>query len=239
MDVNDNMMSGHEDPFLPRYLDIESLPVPAGPLEEATSFELFDQNYEQAQADNPTRDDQAADPGDGEGDEGGLCPPVGVKYQVKPLTKLVQYSEQNKYWHVKSGRTGNFCISFQLDSKNTRCIIAHSFMDLFPLSDLPTLMENAEFYLKFELRRTHPSYVHLPVNEVCSKHLQDGLNFPIIPSSDSVNYQNYKEPVGMRRSFLSYNVGLPQPGSNQLAAEVKMRFPCADSCGETFSVTKH
>ena len=239
MDVNDNMMSGHEDPFLPRYLDIESLPVPAGPLEEATSFELFDQNYEQAQADNPTRDDQAADPGDGEGDEGGLCPPVGVKYQVKPLTKLVQYSEQNKYWHVKSGRTGNFCISFQLDSKNTRCIIAHSFMDLFPLSDLPTLMENAEFYLKFELRRTHPSYVHLPVNEVCSKHLQDGLNFPIIPSSDSVNYQKYKEPVGMRRSFLSYNVGLPQPGSNQLAAEVKMRFPCADSCGETFSVTKH
>lgn len=214
MDVNDNMMSGHEDPFLPRYLDIESLPVPTGPLEEATSFELFDQNYEQAQADNPTRDDQAADPGDGEGDEGGLCPPVGVKYQVKPLTKLVQYSEQNKYWHVKSGRTGNFCISFQLDN-------------------LPPIVENAEFYLKFELRRTNPSYVHLPVNEVCSKHLQDGLNFPIIPSTDSVNYQNYKEPVGMRRSFLSYNVGLPQPGSNQLAAEVKMRFPCADSCVNT------
>ena len=53
MDVNDNMMRGHEDPFLPRYLDIESLPVPAGPLEEATSFQLFDQNYEQAQANNP------------------------------------------------------------------------------------------------------------------------------------------------------------------------------------------
>ena len=119
MDVNDNMMSGHKDQFLPRYLDIKSLPVPAGPLEEATSFQLFDQNYEQAQADNPTRDDQAADPGEWEGDEGGLCPPVGVKYQVKPLTKLVQYSEQNKYWHVRSGRTGNFCISFQLDSKNT------------------------------------------------------------------------------------------------------------------------
>ena len=53
MDVNDNMMSGHKDQFLPRYLDIESLPVPAGPLEEATSFQLFDQNYEQAQANNP------------------------------------------------------------------------------------------------------------------------------------------------------------------------------------------
>ena len=53
MDVNDNMMSGHKDQFLPRYLDIESLPIPAGPLEEATSFQLFDQNYKQAQANNP------------------------------------------------------------------------------------------------------------------------------------------------------------------------------------------
>ena len=45
---------------------------------------------------------------------------VGVavaEYSVRPIPKLVEYSEANNYWHVKSGPTGNFSISFNFDCK--------------------------------------------------------------------------------------------------------------------------
>ena len=102
-------------------------------------------------------------------------------------------------------------------------------------SELPQIAEGAEFQLKFELKRSHPSYVHVPVNVVCEKHLgddQSSRSFPIIASiSTDVNYSNYKETSGKRRSFLLYKLGRPMAGFTQMTAEVSLRFPCNDTCG--------
>ena len=46
--------------------------------------------------------------------------PVVANYSVKPIPKLVEYSEANNYWHVKSGLTGNFSISFSFDGMAAR-----------------------------------------------------------------------------------------------------------------------
>lgn len=101
-------------------------------------------------------------------------------------------------------------------------------------------MDEAEFQLKFELKRSHPSYEHVPVNIVCEKHLSDVMNFPIIASTltDSTNYTNYKEKEEERRSFLHYKLGRPPVGTNQMSAEVSLRFPCNDTCGRIEFVTK-
>ena len=56
--------------------------------------------------------------------------------------------------------------------------------------------------------------------------------FPIVPATPSTRYFNIKEKGEARRSFLYYCVGRPEEGSSQMAAEVKLRFPCRDSCGE-------
>ena len=40
-----------------------------------------------------------------------------VAFSVKTIPKLVVYSEANKYFHVKSGMTGNFNILFSFDGK--------------------------------------------------------------------------------------------------------------------------
>ena len=106
-------------------------------------------------------------------------------------------------------------------------------------SELPELVEGAEFQLKFELQRSHPSYKHVPVNVVCEKHLREDRSFPIIASipTDGVNYTNYKEKEGMRRSFLLYKLGRPPVGTTQMAAEVSLRFPCYDTCGTILTYT--
>ena len=62
--------------------------------------------------------------------------PVVAKYSVKPIPKLVEYSEANNYWHVKSGLTGNFSISFSFDGKlgeetNSGCSVVHSYLIIF------------------------------------------------------------------------------------------------------------
>ena len=81
------------------------------------SEQAFDQAFELAQ-EEPS--DQAED--SNYVDEGifpslGLTKPVG-KYEVKPLPNLAQFSQANRYWHVKSGKTGNFGISFNFHGKN-------------------------------------------------------------------------------------------------------------------------
>ena len=102
---------------------------------------------------------------------------------------------------------------------------------LFSSSALPSRIE--EFQLKFELKRSHPSYEHVPVNMVCGKHRRDDTSFPIIASTlaDSINYSNYKEEHGERKSFLLYKLGRPPVGTTQMSAEVSLRFPCYDTCG--------
>lgn len=140
--------------------------------------------------------------------------PVLVNYKVKPIEKLVEFSSANKFWHIKSGVTGNLSISFTF-------------------ADLPEISEGAEFHVRFELKRSNPSYQHLPVNTVCLKHQTDGnTSYPIIASTDTTNYTNYKESTGERRSYLLYNIGKPTGGS-QLAAEANLRFPCYDTCINT------
>lgn len=145
-----------------------------------------------------------------------MSSPVMLKYEIKAIEKLVKYSDANQYWHVKSGKTGNFNIKLNLQG-------------------LPQLPEFAEFRVKFELRRSHPSYEHLPVNCLCLKHRTkiNELNFPIIPSTESEDYTNYKDQSGERRAFLYYKVGRPLPGSKQMEVDVKMKFPCSDSCVNT------
>ena len=98
-------------------------------------------------------------------------------------------------------------------------------------------MEETEFQLKFELKRSHPTYERLPVNKVCPRH--GDTSFPIIPSTlaDSINYSNYKEEHGDRKSFLLYKLGRPPGGTTQMSAEVKLRFPCYDTCGTIMPVT--
>ena len=52
-----------------------------------------------------------------------LLPVVAVaQYKVRPIPKLVQFSESNKYWHVKSGSTGNFSVKFSFDGKKKHII---------------------------------------------------------------------------------------------------------------------
>ena len=60
--------------------------------------------------------------------------------------------------------------------------------------------------------------------------------FPIVPATPSTSYSNRKEEGEARRSFLYYCMGRPEEGLSQMAAEVKLRFPCRDSCGETLLV---
>ena len=48
---------------------------------------------------------------------------VVPKYSVKPIPKLVEFSEFNKYWHVRSGMTGNLSISFSFESKKKYCLL--------------------------------------------------------------------------------------------------------------------
>ena len=100
-------------------------------------------------------------------------------------------------------------------------------------SALPQFEEGTELQLKFELKRSHPSYEHVPVNVVCEKHLKGDLCYPIIASTlaDTIKYTNHKEEDGMRKSFLLYKLGSLPVGSNQMSAGVSLRFPCYDTCG--------
>ena len=118
-------------------------------------------------------------------------------------------------------------------------MVVHSHYFLLHSSGLPQIVDEAEFQLKFELKRSHPNHEHIPVNVVCEKHLKDVISFPIIASSlaDSTNYSNYKEKEESRKSFLLYKLGRPPVGTNQMSAEVSLRFPCNDTCGTIMSVT--
>ena len=110
-------------------------------------------------------------------------------------------------------------------------------ISLFSSSALPQLTEESEFQLKFELKRSHPSYEHVPVNKVCEKH-GGHTSFPIIASTlaDNINYTNYKEEHEKRKSFLLYKLGRPPIGTTQMSAEVSLRFPCCDTCGKIMPV---
>ena len=118
-------------------------------------------------------------------------------------------------------------------------MVVHSHYFLLHSSGLPQIVDEAEFQLKFELKRSHPNHEHIPVNVVCEKHLKDVISFPIIASSlaDRTNYSNYKEKEESRKSFLLYKLGRPPVGTNQMSAEVSLRFPCNDTCGTIMSVT--
>ena len=48
---------------------------------------------------------------------------VVARYNVKPIPKLVEFSEFNNYWHVKSGLAGNLSISFSFEGKKKYCLI--------------------------------------------------------------------------------------------------------------------
>merc|ERR1719336_556476 len=155
---------------------------------------LFEQNFQSGGYD-PSEYVDDSEYNDGEG-MGYLGRPVVVNCEVKPLANLVEFSEANGYWHVKSGKTGKFGISFTFEN-------------------LPPIRENAKFRLRFELRRTNSCFEHLSVNKVCSKHVMEG-EFPIVPATPSTSYSNRKEEGEARRSFLYYCMGRPEEGSSKM-----------------------
>ena len=88
------------------------------PLDLEQSEFLFEQNFQSGGYD-PSEYVDGSEYNDGEGmGYLGISRPVVVNCEVKPLDSLVEFSEANGYWHVKSGKTGMFGISFTFESKN-------------------------------------------------------------------------------------------------------------------------
>ena len=95
------------------------------PLDLEQSELLFEQNFLSG----------AYDPSEYNDGEGmgylGISRPVVVNCEVKPLPNLVEFSEANGYWHVKSGKTGKFGISFTFESKNNQNLNGMTITDCF------------------------------------------------------------------------------------------------------------
>ena len=91
---------------------------------------LFEQNFQSGGYD-PSEYVDDSEYNDGEG-MGYLGRPVVVNCEVKPLANLVEFSEANGYWHVKSGKTGKFGISFTFESKNNQNLNGMTITDCFP-----------------------------------------------------------------------------------------------------------
>ena len=82
-----------------------------------------------------------------------------AKITLEELEKVCCYAKQQKLFHIKSGETRGVHVEFNL-------------------KNIPTEIE-LDHFVEFKLKRTDPSYNHLPVDLVCEKHKHGLVQFPI------------------------------------------------------------
>ena len=84
-----------------------------------------------------------------------------------------------------------------------------------------------EFFLKMELRRTHKTYDHIPVDSVCEKHANGISKHPIQPLTEHHKYLTHG-------AAQLYKLGKFLP--KDFDRKITISFPCQDSCtrGEVY-----
>ena len=137
--------------------------------------------------------------------------PIGdTSITVQNYPGVCQWSENNKRFHLLSGRKGLITIQANFQSVSDDYLIQ-------------------EFITRVVLMRRHPLYQQYPINKICSLHRSNGNDEHVIqPASCTKEEDFWYTKEGLHKSIIFRTPRPDQDG--KISIQMKLISMCNDSC---------